>query len=482
MNRVETERITGCRFCANAVRCNKPIDRSSLFFCSEHKDHFAGLSNRELLEKAAHSLRAIYYVSENKTVEQTTDGKLLGEMDTLLFELEARGYKPREAVEAITAVQDSLGLNDDLDRAVGRDPKWRKFEKIIAGIHKFAEMGAQVVLDDHVIGKITKRKRQIDVSVRFKHGFYEYLLIVECKNYKYKVPVKDVESLRTKMQDVGADRAVMVTTVGYQAGAIETARAYNIELRTLAEEVSDWTSVVKSEVIRFPFFAGAEFDHDPLDRPLATEWTPLTYDSIVFLRQAEGRSPVTFAELIKNIAVQIHERGERLPAEVTVPFDPPWQVLFPYEQNPFPVRGVTLRFEPYVLRTDRTIDLPPRVSKYIYENVVGQDRREVPANAVPIGLDTVLEPGKYYKNDRGGYYKCLEIKGDDVIWLEMNIRQDENGQAFHGEFTQDMKYACYYLPVTEPVELAGLERVYARLEEYERLTGNLRHKEDGSNK
>jgi hypothetical protein len=471
MSPTATKNITGCRFCADAVRCNKPVDRSSLFFCPEHKDHFEKLSNRELLEKAAHTLRAAYYVSEDKTVKQTTDGKLLGEMDTLLFELEARGYNPREAVEAITAVQDSLGLNDDLDRAVGRDPKWRKFEKIIAGIHKFAEMGARVVLDDHIVGKITKRRRQIDVSVRFKHGFYEYLLIVECKNYKHKVPVKDVESLRTKMKDVGADRGVMVTTVGYQAGAIETARAYNIELRTLAEEASDWTSVVKKEVISFPFFAGAEFDHDPFGRPLATEWKPLTFDSIVFLRQAEGKSPVTFDELIKTIAVNIYERGERLPAVVTVPFDPPWQMLFPDEQKPFPVRGVKLRFEPYVLRTERTIDLPPRVSRYIYSDTIGEDRREIPAGAVPIGLDTILEQGKYYKNDRGGYYKCLEIRDENVLWLEMNVRQDENGQAFHGEFMQDLKFACYYVPVTESVELAGLEHLYARLEEYERQNG-----------
>jgi hypothetical protein len=468
MSQTATKGITGCRFCADAVRCNQPVDRSSLFFCSKHKDHFAGLSNRELLENAAHCLRSTYYVSEKKTVERSTDGKLLGNIDTLLFELEARGYNPREAVEAIIAVQDNLGLNDDLDRAVGRDPKWRKFEKIIAGLHKFAEMGAQVVLDDHITGKITKRKRQIDVSLRFKHGFYEYLLIVECKNYKNKVPVKDVEAFQTKKQDVGADRAVMVTTVGYQAGAIETARAYNIELRTLMEEVSDWTNVVKSEVIRFPFFSGAEFDHDPLNRPLLTEWKPLTYDSIVFLREAEGKSPVTLEELIKNIAVQLHKGGAQLPAVATVPFNPPWQVLFPGEQTPFSVRGVKLRFEPYLLRTDRTIDMPPRVSKYIYTDIFGKDRREVPAGAVPIGLDTVLEPGKYYKNDRGGYYKCLEIKGNDVMWLEMNIRHDGNGQAFHGEFIQDLKFACYYLPVTESIELAGLEHLYARLEEYER--------------
>lgn len=470
MSGVRTEIITSCRFCADAIWCSKQIAPTSLFFCVAHQDHFAALSNRELLEHAAHSMRALFYVSERKTVEQTRDGKLLGDMDTLFFELESRGYGPRQMIDAITAVQDSLGLNDDLDRVVGRDPKWRKFEKTIAGIHKFAEMGARVVRDDHVTGRITKRRRQIDVSVRFTHGFSEYLLIVECKDYKHKVPVRDVEALRTKMQDVGADRAVMVTTVGYQAGAVETARAYNIELRTLAEEIGDWVNVVRRQIIKVPFFAGAEFDHDPLERPLVFTQSSLAYDEVVFFRTAEGKSPVTFGELVKNVAWQIHQRGERLPAEVTVPFDPPWQVLFP-AQKPFPVRGVKLWFEPHLLRTERKIDLPPRVSKYIYEDVVGADRREVPADAVPIGLDTVLEPGNYYSNGRGGYYKCIEINGSDVLWLEMNIRQDENGQAFHGEFVQDIKYACYYVPVTDRLELASLEHIYARLEAYEKLTG-----------
>jgi hypothetical protein len=479
MSRVPKGKITGCHFCADAIRCNKPIAPTSLFFCVAHQDHFANLSNPELLESAARSMRALFYISEHKTVERTTNGKLLGEMDTLFFELEARGYSPRQMIDAITLVQDSLGLNDDLDRAVGRDPKWRKFEKTIASIHKFAEMGARVIQDDHVTGKVTKRRRQIDVSVRFTHGFSEYLLIVECKNYKHRVPVRDVEALRTKMQDVGADRAVMVTTVGYQAGAIETARAYNIELRTLSEEISDWVNIVKRQIVKVPFFAGAEFDHDPLERPLAFTQSSLAYDEVVFIRAAEGKSPVTFEELIKKIAWKIHQRSEQLPAEVTVPFDPPWKVLFP-DQEPFPVRGVKLWFEPHLLRTERKIDLPPRVSKYIYEDVIGADRREVPAHAVPIRLDTVLEPGKYYGNGRGGYYKCLEIKGSDVLWLEMNIRLDEDGQSFHGEFTQDIKYACYYEPVTDSLELAGLEHVYARLEVYEQLTGQKRRDESGN--
>ena len=468
------EEITGCRFCADAARCNKPIASTSLYFCDTHKDHFARLSNRELLELAAHSMRALFYVSEKKTVERTTDGKLLGDMDTLFLELEIRGYGPRQMIEAIMTVQDSLGLNDDLDRAAGRDPEWRKFEKTIAGIHKFAEMGARVVRDDHITGKITKRKRQIDVSVRFTHGFSKYLLIVECKNYKHKVPVGDVEALRTKMQDVGAHHAVMVTTVGYQAGAVETARAYDIELRTLAEEIGEWVDVVKKQIVKVPVFAGAEFDHDPRDGPPSAGRSPVAYEDVVFYRSAEGKKPVTFAELIKTIAWKVHQRGERLPIEVTVPFDPPWQVQFPGHQ-PFTVRGVKLWFEPYLLRTEKKIDLPPRVSKYIYEDVVKADRREVPADAVPIDLDTVLVPGEYYSNDRGGFFKCLEINGNDVLWLEMNIRQDDNGQAFHHEFIQDVKYACYYVPVTEAFELAGLRHIYARLEEYERLSGKNRH-------
>ncbi|MGB7925116.1 MAG: hypothetical protein WCF57_17885 [Pyrinomonadaceae bacterium] len=125
----------------------------------------------------------------------------------------------------------------------------------------------------------------------------------------------------------------------------------------LAEEISDWVNVVRRQIVRVPFFAGAEFDHDPLDRPLVMEQSSLTYDEVVFFRPAEGKSPVTFGELIKKIAWQIHQRGERLPAQVTVPFDPPWQVLFPGQQ-PLTVRGVKLWFEPHLLRMEHKIACP----------------------------------------------------------------------------------------------------------------------------
>jgi hypothetical protein len=463
-------KIPSCRFYGDNDRCNSPIDRSSSYFCATHKTNFDGLANRDLLEKAAHSLRATYYVTHDKRVEQTTEPRLLGAVDMLMCELQARGYRPGEVVGAITEVQDNLGLNDDLDLAVGRDPKWRKFEKVTAGVQKFTEMGATVIHDDRIRGKNSKRLRQIDVSVRFKQGLSDYLLIVECKLAKRKVSLEKIESLITKMRDVGADRAIMVTNHGYQVGAIETARAHNIDLRTLTEQVHDWTSVVKSEVRSFPFFAGAEFDHDPLEAPLTQQrWSPVTYEAIKFLRIAEQKPLITLADLVKNIALQIYEKGERLPAEVTVPFEPSWHMIFPNVTHSIEVRGVRLSFEPYLVKSERRLDIPPRLSHYTYASVVQPERREIPATAVPHGLNTVLEAGRYYQIDRGGYYKCLEIKDKDVLWLQMIPRQDEKGQAYHGEFIQDVEYACYYLPVTDRTELIHLESLYARLLEYERL-------------
>lgn len=469
MSEINAGQEIGCRFCLEGTRCNQQIDRSSHCFCFKHKDYFADLKNRELLEMAAKVLCKVYVVSSNRTVEKTKDRSILGEMDTLFFELEARGYSPQQSVAAITSLQELLGLNEDLDRAIWRDKKWRKFEKVVAGIHKFAEIGARVVQDDFIIGKNSKRKRQIDVSVRFKQGLYEYLLIVECKRHKRRVSISEIEAFRTKMEDVGANRAVMVSESGFQMGAIPIARTYNIELRTLQENVSDWTSVVKREATTFPFFAGAEFDHDPLEFGLVKEWQPITYEAIVFHRTDVGNGPVKFTDLILNIASQIHKRAERLPALVTVPFSPPWHVLFPYGNGPFEVRSVKLKFEPYVVRSERTIDMPPMVSKYIYSDVIQNVQQEVPAHAIPYGLKTVLEKGKYYRKSLDGYFKCLDIDGNNVTWLEMAVRYDERGQAFHREFIENSKYACYYVPVSLPLEIRNLERLYARLKQYEIL-------------
>lgn len=105
--------------------------------------------------------------------------------------------------------------------------KWKEFERLVAAIHAAEQQGAVVKWDEEIKG------RQFDVTIRFKNGFYEYLTIIECKNYTEPVPAEKVDALVTKSRDVGANKAIMVSSASYQKGAIEVARRHNIQLLSL---------------------------------------------------------------------------------------------------------------------------------------------------------------------------------------------------------------------------------------------------------
>src|SRR5271165_4168940 len=105
------------------------------------------------------------------------------------------------------------------------DPrKWKHFERLIAAIHAAANRGAKVKWNDSING------RQFDVTIRFKQGLYEYLTVVECKDYTRPVPVEKVEAFVTKSQDVGAHHGVLASSSGFQEGALHAAKKHNITL------------------------------------------------------------------------------------------------------------------------------------------------------------------------------------------------------------------------------------------------------------
>src|SRR6266852_6674060 len=102
--------------------------------------------------------------------------------------------------------------------------KWKHFERLVTAIHQAADQGAEVRWNE------TINERQFDVTIRFKKGLYEYLTVVECKNYEKAIPVEKVEAFVTKAADVRADRAVMASTSGFQQGAQEVAARHNMTL------------------------------------------------------------------------------------------------------------------------------------------------------------------------------------------------------------------------------------------------------------
>lgn len=84
-------------------------------------------------------------------------------------------------------------------------------------------------------GRISGRKIKPDVSFEAQLLGARIVGLVECKRYKQRVEVSDVEEFHSKLDDIGAHKGVMFTTVGYEAGAVKTARGRGIALFVLRE-------------------------------------------------------------------------------------------------------------------------------------------------------------------------------------------------------------------------------------------------------
>lgn len=74
--------------------------------------------------------------------------------------------------------------------------------------------------------------RQIDVLLRGRAGPLDILTIIECKDTLKMVTVEEVDALHSKMQDVRAQKAVMVAAKGFSGGAQKKAARLGISLCT----------------------------------------------------------------------------------------------------------------------------------------------------------------------------------------------------------------------------------------------------------
>lgn len=108
---------------------------------------------------------------------------------------------------------------------------WKKFERLVAAIHLAETEGGRVSWNEIING------RQFDVTIRFKFGLHDYLTVIECKDYKDRVSVEKVDAFITKTRDINANKAIMVSSNGYQSGCFETALRHGIKLLTLNEKI-----------------------------------------------------------------------------------------------------------------------------------------------------------------------------------------------------------------------------------------------------
>jgi hypothetical protein len=88
-------------------------------------------------------------------------------------------------------------------------------------------------IDRHTVLRAADGKYNIDATVRFEFGGLAFLVLVEAKRHKNPIKRELVAVLHQKMQSVGAQKAIMVSTTTFQSGAVEFAQAHGIALATV---------------------------------------------------------------------------------------------------------------------------------------------------------------------------------------------------------------------------------------------------------
>lgn len=106
------------------------------------------------------------------------------------------------------------------------DISWKEYEEevFLECERVFNSQETEVLRDKYVVGRYSGVKRQIDVIVR-QHNDSEdvNMCVVECKHYAKKINVKIVDSFIGCLEDVGANKGILVSEKGFTKAAINRA-------------------------------------------------------------------------------------------------------------------------------------------------------------------------------------------------------------------------------------------------------------------
>lgn len=108
---------------------------------------------------------------------------------------------------------------------------WRDYQKETASF--FFSLGYDATIEETLVG--ARGKHNVDVVVRFAKHHFQCLWVVECKLWSSNVPKEKVLALQTIIDDVGADKGIILSEKGFQSGCFACAQRSNVLLSSLSE-------------------------------------------------------------------------------------------------------------------------------------------------------------------------------------------------------------------------------------------------------
>jgi hypothetical protein len=111
-----------------------------------------------------------------------------------------------------------------------------EFEEFVAGLlgaagPEVSDLGVR--LHEKIAG--ADGVYDFDATVRYRFAGMSFLVLAEAKLHKNPIKRELVQVLHQKMQSVGAQKGIMISTAPYQAGAVAFAKAHGIALVTVTE-------------------------------------------------------------------------------------------------------------------------------------------------------------------------------------------------------------------------------------------------------
>jgi hypothetical protein len=342
-----------------------------------------------------------------------------------------------------------------------KNPNWKKFEKLVAALHIAEQKGAVIKWNDEIDG------RQFDVTIRFKNGFYDYLTVIECKDYKKPVAVEKVDALATKSRDAKADKAVMVSASGFQKGAIKVAQKHNISLFTLKSLSSTSSSKIAQSFSPILLVYFIRFNVEAKNECVAIpEETGVMRSLMRDIKIIVEHNEICPEEIISNHRNDITELATCIPQTYEILF-PPKTIMIP--PNTLKRDNISALLLDFCLISENQLIKKPNVgidnylSEDIYEFVdeLKGKTNVIDSSKYELGFDTVLEEGKFYKNPHLDFsYYCKSVgKTEAELCLVESYQFD---QLFQLTFLIDFERGkiSQFVEVTDKGEISRLKELY----------------------
>lgn len=125
----------------------------------------------------------------------------------------------------------------------------KEYEMLIEQMYRSLAPNSLVTLDDYIYDSRAQTKRQIDVSIRYKFAGVNHLIIVQAKDYKRKADIAVVDQFQQVIEDVNANKGILICSKGFSKTAITKAKNYGMECLSIHSALKkNWETLLKIPV------------------------------------------------------------------------------------------------------------------------------------------------------------------------------------------------------------------------------------------